>query len=116
MPNSSSRAITNSTVSSESAPRSATKAFSFVTSASGTPSCSATIFLTRASISLIDSSRSEGETQKRGGFYAASAHEHAAIDMQLRPGDVAGFGGAQKRHRRRDLLGRAQPPQRDLCE
>ena len=39
MPNSSSSAITSSTVSSESAPRSATKAFSFVTSDSGTLDC-----------------------------------------------------------------------------
>ncbi len=46
-------ANTSSTVSRESAPRSATKAFSFVTWDSSTPSCSAMIFLTRASISLI---------------------------------------------------------------
>jgi NAD(P)-dependent dehydrogenase (short-subunit alcohol dehydrogenase family) len=49
--NSSSRAITSSTVSSESAPRSSTKEDSILMSASATPSCSATIFLTRCSIS-----------------------------------------------------------------
>src|SRR6266702_2410768 len=53
MPNSSSRAITSSTVSSESAPRSFTNEASFLISASATPSCSATIFLTRCSILSI---------------------------------------------------------------
>src|SRR5512140_2170657 len=47
--NSSSSAMTSSTVSSESAPRSSTNEDSFLISASFTPSCSATIFLTRCS-------------------------------------------------------------------
>src|ERR1700734_2181197 len=51
--NSSSRAITNSTVSSESAPRSSTNEASLVTSSSLTPNCSATIFLTCCSTVLI---------------------------------------------------------------
>src|SRR5918993_4029638 len=53
IPNSSSNAITSSTVSSESAPRSSTNEASLVTSSSLTPSCSATIFLTRSSTVLI---------------------------------------------------------------
>src|ERR1700744_797015 len=53
MPNSSSRAMTRLTVSSESAPRSFTNDASFLISASATPSCSATIFLTRCSILSI---------------------------------------------------------------
>tara|TARA_A100001015_G_scaffold179482_1_gene199532 strand:- start:491 stop:1438 length:948 start_codon:yes stop_codon:yes gene_type:complete len=51
--NSSSRAITNSTVSSESAPRSSTKEASGVTSSSLTPSCSHTNFVTRSTIVLM---------------------------------------------------------------
>ena len=43
-------AITSSTVSSESAPRSSTNDESFLTSSSPTPSCSQTIFLTLSSI------------------------------------------------------------------
>src|SRR5688572_13828507 len=45
--------MTNSTVSSESAPRSSTKEASFVTSSSFTPNCSATMALTCCSILLI---------------------------------------------------------------
>src|SRR5690606_25134207 len=51
--NSSSRAITSSTVSSESAPRSSTNDALLVTSSSLTPSCSTTIFLTRSSMVLM---------------------------------------------------------------
>src|ERR1700761_5808327 len=128
MLNSSSSAINSSTGSSESAPRSATKALSFATSASGTPSCSAMIFLTRASISLMTLLREV--CVKTGGFYlprtpdgrtglAADAairsiHVHAAVDVQLRSGDVAGLARGQERHRLRDLLGLAEAAQRDL--
>src|ERR1700728_476713 len=51
--NSSSRAITSSTVSSESAPRSSTNEASFVTCSCLTPSCSATMALTCCSTVLI---------------------------------------------------------------
>src|SRR6201991_1867173 len=130
MLNSSSRAITSSTVSSESAPRSATKALSLATSASGTPSCSAMIFLTRASISLMTLLREV--CVKTGGFYLPrtpdgrtglaadtairSIHVHAAVDVQLGPGDVAGLARGQERHRLRDLLGPAEAIQRDLLQ
>src|SRR5512146_1877949 len=97
MPNSSSSAITSSTVSSESAPRSATNAFSLVTSDSGTPSCSAMIFLTRDAISLMTppggvvwetggDSNGRGDAAEGGG--SRSAHQHAAVDVQLGAGDV----------------------------
>src|SRR5260363_166761 len=56
MPNSSSRDMTSSTVSKESAPRSPTKLDSSLISVTATPSCSATIFLTRCSISSMHSS------------------------------------------------------------
>src|SRR5882757_3050391 len=53
MPNASSNAITNSTWSSESAPRSSTKDAVGVTSASSTPSCSTIICFTRSSTLAI---------------------------------------------------------------
>src|SRR5476649_408938 len=130
MLNSSSRAITSSTVSSESAPRSATKAFSLATSASGTPSCSAMIFLTRASISLMTLLREV--CVKTGGFYLPrqpdgrtglaantairSIHVHAAVDVQLRTSDVTSLARGQERHRLCDLLGLAEAIQRDLLQ
>src|SRR4029077_4474786 len=53
MPNASSKAITSSTVSSESAPRSSTNEAVGVTSASSTPSCSTIICFTRSSTLAI---------------------------------------------------------------
>ena len=53
MPNSSSNAITSSTVSRLSAPRSSMKDAPSTTLASSTPRCSTTIFLTRSAMSLI---------------------------------------------------------------
>src|SRR5690606_35650053 len=64
--NSSSRAITSSTVSRESAPRSSTKEALLVTSSSLTPSCSATIFLTRSSMVLIPCSHSYLQFREAG--------------------------------------------------
>src|SRR3984893_7514919 len=54
-PNSSSKAITNSTVSSESAPRSSMKLALSTTLSASTPRCSTTIFFTRSATSLISS-------------------------------------------------------------
>src|SRR3546814_2741314 len=62
--NSSSSAITSSTVSRESAPRSSTKEALLVTSSSLTPSCSATIFLTRSSMVLIPCFHSYGKIRQ----------------------------------------------------
>src|SRR5579884_2653371 len=52
-PNSSSKAMTSSTVSSESAPRSSIKLALSVTLSASTPRCSTTIFFTRSATSLI---------------------------------------------------------------
>src|SRR6201998_3405446 len=52
-PNPSSKAITSSTVSSESAPRSSMKLACSVTLSGSTPRCSTTIFFTRSAMSLI---------------------------------------------------------------
>src|SRR4029079_13335190 len=139
MPNSSSSAITSSTVSRESAPRSAMKAFSLVTSASGTPSCSAMIFLTRASISLMTPPGVENGKTRQPAILAAptqsspgpggpawlqrslrrrtpSLHEHAAVDVQFGAGDVARLRAGQEGHRVGDLFGGAQAPQRNLLQ
>eukprot|EP01022_Parablepharisma_sp_SALTPOND_P036185 TRINITY_DN979_c0_g7_i1.p1 TRINITY_DN979_c0_g7~~TRINITY_DN979_c0_g7_i1.p1 ORF type:complete len:1344 (+),score=262.78 TRINITY_DN979_c0_g7_i1:3504-7535(+) len=66
--NSSSSAMTSSTVSSESAPRSSTNDDSFLMSASATPSCSATIFFTRCSISDIVFLQRDDRLQKCAHF------------------------------------------------
>src|SRR5258705_7826557 len=105
--NSSSRAITSSTLSSESAPRSSTKDDSFLMSASATPSCSATIFFTRASMLSIDFLQNscfvvvawKGTcAQKNAKFYHAvrwipgrrgrSIHVHAAVHVDRGARDV----------------------------
>src|SRR5690606_2067766 len=65
--NSSSRAITSSTVSKESAPRSSTKDASFVTSSSFTPNCSATMLLTCSSILLIVIASPQEVTSQKSG-------------------------------------------------
>src|SRR4029077_16854164 len=94
--NSSSRAITNSTVSRESAPRSSTNEDSFLISASFTPSCSATIFLTRCSTfstisPCLSSPKGECGSETRRFYqneptqpaalpsWRPSYHQHAAV-------------------------------------
>src|SRR3954451_11974042 len=105
--NSSSSAITSSTLSSESAPRSSTKEDSFLMSASATPSCSATIFLTRASKLSIDTSSrlvSIGYLRERGARRGArkkheiipSIHVHPAVHVQRGARDVGGFPRAEE--------------------
>src|SRR5688500_6493680 len=106
--NSSSSAMTSSTLSSESAPRSSTKEDSFLMSASATPSCSATIFLTRASRLSIELLRSfspdraaknaantSTATRRLLGQKCPSIHIHAAIHVNRRAGDV-GRGRREK--------------------
>src|SRR5688572_12443562 len=133
--NSSSRAITSSTLSRESAPRSSTKDDSFLMSASATPSCSATIFFTRASkfsidflqADSVDFVRSEkrvilasftpysgpplGRVRGLGTAGSASIHEHPAIYVQSRAGDVGGRRRAEEKHGLRDVVDPAQAPQ-----
>src|SRR5256712_8047498 len=119
--NSSSSAITSSTVSSESAPRSSTNDDSFLISASLTPNCSATIFLTRCStFSMLllptGSERTKSETRE---FYqmtpfcpkarSQSLHVHPAVDVQGRAGDVIRLGGGEESDRVRDILGETEP-------
>ena len=43
-----------------------------------------------------------------------SIHVHAAVDVQACAGDVAGAGRREKGDRLRDVVGRAEPPERNL--
>src|SRR5699024_9837686 len=124
--NSSSSAITSSTVSSESAPRSSTNADSFLISDSFTPSCSATIFLTRCSMFSMERllpCNIERCINEAPLFYQkhfvrlsrkASGHVHAAIDMPRRPGDVTCTRRNKEGDGRGNLLRLAQATQRNL--
>src|SRR5215212_5236609 len=125
--NSSSRAITSSTLSRESAPRSSTKDDSFLMSASATPSCSATIFLTRASRLSIEFLHSFfcGSTAKKRAHSSTARgrhlsqkspliHVHAAIHVQRGAGDVGGVRRAQEKHGLRDVLDLPETAQRDV--
>src|SRR5512146_727489 len=114
--NSSSSAITSSTVSSESAPRSSTNDDSFLISASLTPSCSATIFLTRCSMFSILFSFPfwPRSGPMRAAILPESGHVHPAVDVQHAARDVAGGGRREEAHRGGDFLGAAEAPQRDL--
>src|SRR4051812_27041717 len=128
--------MTSSTVSSESAPRSSTNDESFLISASLTPSCSATIFLTRCSTFSMHLLPCEGSTIETDGFYQSlpllstragdpcsharserprhsSGHQHPAIDVQRRTGDVARAGTGEEDHRVRDVVRGAEAAERD---
>src|SRR5580765_2611199 len=132
--NSSSSAITSSTVSSESAPRSSTNDDSFLISASLTPSCSATIFLTRCSTFSMPVLRAELQIVQSAAFYqylgvcpkttfiqailpdririVSLSHVHATVDVQRGAGDVGGAIRHEESHRLRDVLGRTEMAQR----
>src|SRR3954468_19007248 len=126
--NSSSRAITSSTVSSESAPRSSTKEDSFLISASFTPSCSATIFLTRCSTfsmyGLLPSCGLVPATlelkppivTESPGRRRPLQHVHSAVDVQRRAGAVAALRRGEEHHGRGDVFRFTQTAERDLRE
>src|SRR5579859_5745961 len=99
--NSSSSAITSSTVSSESAPRSLTKWALGVTSAASTPSCSTMICLTRSSISAMVS---------------FSSHIPAAVHSENVAGDVRRLVGRQEQDGAGDVDGIAHAAEEDLLD
>src|SRR3970040_835272 len=119
--NSSSKAITSSTVSSESAPRSSMNFALGLTSSSSTPSCSTMISLTRSSTGfamnpprfLVDwTHTADAASPPRG----PPLHVQAAIDMDGLPGDVSGAVASQESYHLRHLPRRADPLERHLLE
>src|SRR5262245_44286464 len=115
IPNSSSRAITSSTVSRLSAPRSSTKDASGVTSSSSTPSWSTMIFLTRSATGSITLLRGVAGSPSRWLVPRPSAilHVEAAVHRRHLPGDVAGGVRQQEHHGPGDVSGRADAPHRN---
>src|SRR5437763_13322109 len=96
---SSSSAITSSTMSSESAPRSSMKEACGVTSSSLTPSCSQMISFTFCStLDPINSSLTFSRPTRR------ASHVEAAVHVQHLPGDVACVRPCEERDRLGDLL------------
>src|SRR5512139_3291185 len=98
MPNSSSRAMTSSTVSRLSAPRSSTNEASAVTVSSSTPSWSTMIFFTRSATGSIRKAPQERSPAPLGGETAilhreAALHMEAAVHGQHLAGDVGGGVG-----------------------
>src|SRR2546430_7588183 len=135
MSTSSSNAITISTVSRESAPKSSTKEASGTTSSSSAPSCWAMIFLIRSStaigfftsspithLPLLKERRTTGLSSPLVCFpsphparhHDHSDHQHAAVHVQHMPRDVAGLVRGQEADRLRHIRGLAQSAQRDL--
>src|SRR5687768_4331064 len=97
--NSSSMAITSSTMSRLSAPRSSMKEDSGLISSSPTPSWSAMMFLTLASIADVAIRESPLQLKKGGRHIARpSLHVHAAVHLQNFAGDVAGKVRGQEYH------------------
>src|SRR6185437_10622945 len=122
--NSSSSAMTSSTVSSESAPRSSTNDDSFLISASFTPSCSATIFLTRCSTFSMHLLPVRGvkkglQATKPADFTRAPValrHQHPAIDVQRRAGDVTRSRGREEHDGGGDVVRLTEAAKRDARE
>src|SRR5207253_1317010 len=121
-----SSAITSSTVSSESAPRSSTNEESFLISASFTPSCSAMIFLTRCSMFSIRAPSwvmlafcaglVRVESLRRAKRRRILRHIHAAVDVQDRAGHIVARRRCEVGDRGGDVLRGAQAAERNLPE
>src|SRR5262250_900520 len=124
--NSSSTAITSSTVSSESAPRSSMNFAAGSTSSSSTPSCSTMISFTRSSTGFAMTSPltaielkslptlpplPEGESGLRSRL-----HVQPAVDVDRLPGDVARPVAGQEPHHFRHLAPLADALERDLLD
>src|SRR5438876_591183 len=115
----SSKAITSSTVSKESAPRSSTNLASGTTSSSSTPNCSAMIFFTRSSMAAIDFATSLPSLQQAPHCARplhTSHHDHSAVHVQHVPRDIRRCRRDQKPHGFGYIVGGSEPAQRDLLE
>src|SRR5262245_36695807 len=129
--NDSSSAMTSSTVSSESAPRSFTKEASTVTSSGSTPSCSTMMPLTLSSMLCAICSPPCGtcrdvlvhvgvaaspDATLVGGrliIVRPPLHVKTATDVQNLARDVGGARAQEVRHSGRHVLGGAEPSQRN---
>src|SRR5881628_2707615 len=108
MSNSFSKAMTSSTVSRLSAPRSSMKLASDVSLSRSTPSSSTMMSLTFSSSCFM----SMAMGTLNGGVGKRSQH-HPAVDDQHLTRNVAGEVGGEKEHRRRDIRSLAQPAHRN---
>src|SRR5213594_3627053 len=108
MSNSFSKAMTSSTVSRLSAPRSSMKLASDVSFSRSTPSSSTMMSLTFSSSCFM----SIAMVALNGGVGKRSQH-HPAVDDQHLTRNVAGEVGGEKEHRRRDIRSLAQPAHRN---
>src|SRR5262245_12929454 len=118
--NSSSRAMTSSTTSRESAPRSSTKCASGLTSFSSTPSCSTMMFLTLSSMEAIVTFLRPKKESRPGLLRAvgrgAFLHVHPAVDVQRDTGHIGSGVAHEVGHPGGDVVGSAQALQGDLGE
>src|SRR5215831_20519102 len=116
--NSSSKAITSSTVSRESAPRSSMNFALGLTSSSSTPSCSQMISLTRSSTGLAMNASSRRmnseDTVHLVGGPVGCLHVQAAVDVDHLARDVGRAIAGEEAHHLRDLARRADPLERHL--
>src|SRR5262245_15281385 len=101
--NSSSKAITSSTVSRESAPRSSMNLAAGVTSPSSTPSCSLMISFTRSSMDFVVMTPDPPR----------SSHVQPAVHVNDLARDVGRTLGRQEPHDLRHLVGGPDPLERD---
>src|ERR1035437_3396954 len=124
LPNSSSSAMTNSTVSSESAPRSSMNLASGVTWSAFTPNCSTMMSLTLCSIvfsaMMCSSSNiccvSMPRFERRQARNRKKLHRHAAIYRQHLARDVARRRAGEEQHGVGHVVRLAQVAQRNLLQ
>src|SRR5687768_6432838 len=109
MPNSSSNAMTSSTVSSESAPRSSTNDASGVTSSSSTPSCSTMMPFTLSATAIQPPLKKEEGRRIR--MTLLPSHVHPAVDGEHLPGNIRCLIRGKKTDRRGDVVRPPEPTQ-----
>src|SRR5690606_34943921 len=117
IPNSSSNAMTSSTVSRESAPRSSTNEASPVTFSASTPNSLMIMSLTLDSMSAIaDSPLEVLKRTRRPRPSAILLDDHPAVHYQYLPGNVSCRRSREKADDSRDIFRLAQPAQTDLSQ
>src|SRR6185369_13843565 len=120
IPNSSSNAITSSTMSSESAPRSSVKLASRVTSSASTPSCSTMMLLTLSATAMgypssfspfrgpVLTQRANASLSDLGG---SGSDIEPARHVQGFAGNISCFLARQEDHGPGDVVDAPQPPE-----